>query len=59
MEGEASNVILNDETILEMQKVLIEMGYPVSTIIAYSNMGNYEAVDKFLTDCVKGRSGYL
>ena len=43
--GTASNVVLNDETVLEMQKRLMETGCPVSTLVTYSNMGNYESVD--------------
>lgn len=55
--GEASNVVLQDETMLEMQKAVIETGCPVSVTIAYSDMGNYEKADQFLTDCKKGKSG--
>ena len=55
--GTASNVVLNDETILEMQKRLMETGYPVSTLVTYSNMENYESVDRFLEECTDGKSG--
>ena len=55
--GTASNVVLTDETILELQKKLMETGYPVATLVTYSNMGNYESVDSFLEDCTAGESG--
>ena len=55
--GTASNVVLNDETVLEMQKRLMETGCPVSTLVTYSNMENYESVDWFLEECTDGKSG--
>ena len=55
--GTASNVVLNDETVLEMQKKLMETGRPVSTSVTYSNMENYESVDRFLEACADGESG--
>lgn len=55
--GEASNVVLDDKTVLEMQRKLMETEYPVTTLITYSNMGNYESVDSFLEDCTVGKSG--
>ena len=55
--GMASNVVLTDETIFEMQKKLMETNYPVATSAAYSNMENYESVDTFLYDCAAGKSG--
>lgn len=54
--GEASNVVLEDETILEMQKKVMETERPVTTMVTYSNMGNYESVDKFLKECTNGIS---
>ena len=55
--GDASNVVLNDETIHEMQDRIKEKGYPVTTMETYSNMENYEKVDNFLKECLKGKSG--
>ena len=55
--GTASNVVLNDETVLEMQKRLMETGCPVSTLVTYSKMENYESVDRFLEECTDGKSG--
>lgn len=57
--GEASNIVLQDETILEMQKAVMETGCPVSVTVAYSDMGNYEKAEQFLADCKKGKSGYV
>lgn len=48
---------LNDETVLEMQKRLMETGCPVSTLVTYSNMGNYESVDSYLENCTAGERG--
>ena len=55
--GTASNVVLNDETVLEMQKQLMKTGCPVSALVSYSNMENYESVDRFLEECTDGKSG--
>lgn len=55
--GEASNVVLQDETMLEMQKALQKTGHPVSVTIPYCDMENYEKSDRFLKDCENGRSG--
>ena len=55
--GEAVNVVLNDETILQMQKELMETKSPVTSAVIYSNMENYENVDSFLKDCMVGKRG--
>ena len=55
--GAASNVVLEDETIFKMQKKIMETGCPVATLVLDSNMGNYENVDKFLNECMDGKSG--
>ena len=55
--GTASNVVLTDEAILELQKKLMETGCPVATLVTYSNMGNYESVDSFLENCTAGERG--
>lgn len=55
--GMASNVVLKDETILEMQKKLMETECPVAASVSYSGLGNYESVDKFLRECMDGKSG--
>ena len=55
--GTASNVTLSDEIVFEMQKKLAETKCSIITLITYSNMENYENVDKFLTECKKGERG--
>lgn len=55
--GMASNVVLKDETILEMQKKLMETECPIAASVSYSGLGNYESVDKFLRECMDGKSG--
>lgn len=55
--GEASNVVLSDSTLLAMQQKIKESGYPVTTVVAYSNMENYESIDYFLRECMHGKSG--
>ena len=55
--GMASYVVLDDQTVLEMQKKLADAGCPVTTMITYSNMENYESVDSFLKECMEGKSG--
>lgn len=55
--GTAYNAVMNDETILEMQKKLMKTEAPVAAAVTYSNMENYESVDSFLEDCMDGKSG--
>ena len=57
--GTASNIALNDKTILEIQKKVMETGCPVATLVTYSNMANYENVDNFLEKCKAGKSGSI
>ena len=55
--GIASNVALDDQTVLEMQRKLKDAGCPVTTMVTYSNMENYESVDSFLKECMEGKRG--
>lgn len=55
--GKVSEVVLGDETVLEMQKKVMETGCPVAASVTYCNMENYESVDKFLEECMDGKSG--
>lgn len=57
--GTASNIALNDKTVLEIQKKVMETGCPVATLVTYSNMVNYESVDNFLKKCKAGKSGSI
>lgn len=55
--GDTSNVVLQDETMLEMQKRAGKTGNPVSAEVAYSNVENYEKLDQFLNNCEIGKRG--
>ncbi len=55
--GIASNVVLDDQTVLEIQKKVKYAGYPIATMVTYSNMENYESVDSFLKECMEGKRG--
>lgn len=54
--GEASNVVLSDETLEQMQDVVSESGLPVITSEVYCTMSNYEKMDQFLKDCSNGEN---
>lgn len=54
--GEASNVVLSDETLEQMQDVVSESGLPVITSEVYCTMSNYEKMDQFLKECLNGES---
>ena len=56
--GIASNVVLDDQTVLEMQRKLKDAGCPVTTMVTYSNMENYESVDSFLKECMEGKKWF-
>ena len=34
-----------------------DAGYPIATMVTYSNMENYESVDSFLKECMEGKRG--
>ena len=55
--GDASNVVLLDATMLEMQEILKNIGSPVIAEVTYSNMENFEIADIFLKECMEGISG--
>ena len=57
--GEVSNVVLSDKVIEKMQKKLKETNCPVASMVAYSNMENYEKMDKFLKVCKKKTAGEM
>lgn len=56
--GTSSNVVLDDETVLEMQRKLKDAGCSVTTMVTYSNMENHESVDIFLKECMEGKEGF-
>lgn len=55
--GEAVNAVLDNEIIIKMQKKVKKTNCPVTTMITYANMENYEDVNRFLEECMKGKSG--
>ncbi len=55
--GIASNVVLDNQTVLEMQKKIKDAGYPIATMVTYSTIENYESVDSFLKECMEGKRG--
>ncbi len=55
--GEALNVVLDNETVFQIQSEVSETGCPVTTMVAYSNMKNYESMEHFLKECMEGKSG--
>ena len=55
--GESSNVVLSDETILEMRNKAGETGLPVYTNVLYADMENHEQMEDFLNACAKGKAG--
>lgn len=57
--GGASNAVLPDEALLEMQGKLKETKNPVIRTGTYSNMENFERADHFLKECMEGVSGSL
>lgn len=48
----------SDETIQMMQEKAGETGEAVHSVLLYSNMENYETIDYFLKECIKGNSGF-
>lgn len=57
--GDAFNAVLTDDTILKMQSELKDTESPVTVAGIYFNMENFEGVDKFLRECIKGVSGSI
>lgn len=57
--GDASNVVLSDETVLEIQSKVAELGYPVRSAVQYSGMENYGIFENFLKQCAEGDSGSI
>ena len=52
--GEFFNVVLDGAVIQQMTMKIKEQGMPVTSSKVYSNMENYEKVDKFLTNAESG-----
>ena len=57
--GKASNVVLSDEIVLEMQNKIKKTGCPVYTVVLYSNMENEKKMENFLKACMEGETGSI
>ena len=57
--GEASNVVLSDEIVLEIQDKVGETGCPVHAMVLYSNMENYKKMENFVKTCKDGEAGSI
>ena len=57
--GTALNVVLSDETVLKMQNKIKNAQCPVTTTVLYSDMKNYQDMDRFLRKSLKGEKGSI
>lgn len=55
--GEASNVVLSEETLLQMKEKIKTMGMPVTGNKPYQVMENWKEMEHFLLDAQKGKAG--
>lgn len=55
--GEASNVVISEETMFQMKEVIKEAGNPVISTATYASMDHYEKMNTFLLDCNEGKRG--
>ena len=55
--GNASNVVISDKTINEIEDILERSRYLVTDTNLYAFMRNYKAMDQFLDNCISGKSG--
>ena len=55
--GIASNVVLSDETILQMKEIIMETGNPITSPEPYAVMENYKKLEDFLYACMNGEKG--
>lgn len=57
--GTDSNVVLSNETILEIQSKVSQTGCPVYTSVLYSDMKNYKKMGNYFAACLDGKSGSI
>lgn len=57
--GESANVVLSNDVVFKMQEKVKKTGSPVTTVVTYSNMENYDVADSFLNECMEGKSGQI
>lgn len=57
--GEALNVVLSEEVILQMKEKIKTMGMPVTGSGLHSVMENWQEMERFLLDTVRGKAGTI
>ena len=57
--GNASNVVIEESTMLQMKTVIKASGCPVIGSEPYSEMENYQKMEKFLLDAEQGNTGEI
>ena len=57
--GQASNIVISDETIDKMVEKVKETGYPVTATKVYTNMENHQVMEGFLKACKNGKKGSM
>ena len=55
--GIVSNVVLSDETILQMKEIIKATGNPITSPEPYAVMENYKKLEDFLYACMNGEKG--
>lgn len=57
--GNASNVVLSEDTVLKIQRKVGETGCPAYTKTPYSNMENEKEMERFLKACLDGKESSI
>ena len=57
--GEASNVVLSEEVMAQMKEKIKTLGKPVTGSRLYSDMENWEEMERFLLDAGRGKAGTI
>lgn len=55
--GQASNVVISEETMYQMVEKVKDTGYPIGASVVYFNMENYEELENFLNTSMAGSIG--
>lgn len=55
--GTASNIVLSNDTILQMKEIIKKIKQPVTSPEPYAVMKNHQKMEKFLYACMKGKQG--
>lgn len=57
--GNSSNVVLHSKVMEKMTRIIKKQGYPVIRSERYSNMENYQKVERFLSDAALGKKSAI